>query len=346
MSQMKAVVFAEFGAPEVLRLTEVARPEPGPADVLIRVHAAGICYHDVLSRGGKIPRDRPGQVLGHEIAGEIVECGLEVPAERRGERVVVYVRLNCGQCRYCLDGRPDLCRRSTVVGEQGGGGYAEYTRVPARNAVRVPDGLDLTTAAMACCPVGTSVRAALGVAQLGPGDVCLITGAGGGLGLHQIQVARSVGAHVIAVTSSERKCTAIAQAGADEIIVSPDLKFSGEAWRRTQKQGVDVVLENVVSSTFGESLRSCAQHAVVVVVGNIGAQPVSMDPGLAIVRRLRIAGSGNATYEDLRRSLHLLATGRVKPFIDQVLPFADAAKGHAMMERRDSVGRVILSGWP
>jgi D-arabinose 1-dehydrogenase-like Zn-dependent alcohol dehydrogenase len=345
MPTMKAMVFAQFGPPDVLQLTEVERPVPGPDEVLIRVHAAGICYHDVLSRGGKIPRDRPGVVLGHEIAGELVELGANVPVERLGERVVVYVRLHCGQCRYCLGGRQDLCRRSAVVGEQGGGGYAEFTRVPARNAVRVPDGLDLTVAAMACCPVGTSVRAALGVAQLAPGDVCLITGAGGGLGLHQIQVARSVGAHVIAVTSSERKCDAITRAGADEIIVSPDLKFSAEVWRRTQKQGVDAVLENVATTTFGESLRACAQRAIVVVVGNIGTQPVAIDPGLTIMRRLRIAGSGNATYEDLRRALHLLATERVKPFIDQVLPFAQAAAGHAAMEHRDSIGRVILSGW-
>jgi acryloyl-coenzyme A reductase len=129
MSMMKAISFAKFGPPNVLRLTEVERPVPGPDDVQIRVHAAGICYHDVLSRGGKIPRDGPGHVLGHEIAGELIELGANVPAERLGERVVVYVRLHCGQCRYCLGGRPDLCRRSTVVGEQGGGGYAEYDRV-------------------------------------------------------------------------------------------------------------------------------------------------------------------------------------------------------------------------
>src|SRR5690606_25186366 len=112
------------------------RPEPGPADVLIQVHAAGICYHDVLSRGGRIPRDRPGQILGHEISGTIAAVGALVPAERIGERVVVYQRLYCGRCRYCLNGRHDLCRNSRIVGEQGGGGYAEYTCVPATNAVR------------------------------------------------------------------------------------------------------------------------------------------------------------------------------------------------------------------
>src|SRR5207248_8233264 len=119
--------------------------------------------------------------------------------------IVVYQRLYCGTCRYCLRGRHDLCRNSRVLGESGGGGYAEFACVPARNAIHVPDGLDMNAAALAVCPVGTSVRAALGVARVGPGQVVLVTGAGGGLGLHQIQVAKSVRAHVIAVTSSVEK---------------------------------------------------------------------------------------------------------------------------------------------
>jgi len=232
-----------------------------------------------------------------------------------------------------------------VLGETGGGGYAEFTCAPARNAIPMPDGLDFKAAALAVCPVGTSVRAALGVAQVEPGQTVLITGAGGGLGLHQIQVVKSVNAHAIAVTSSEEKAEIVSQAGADEVIVSPDLKFSGEVWRRTGKQGVDVVLENVVSNTFGESLRSVAQNAVIVVLGNIGAKRVEIDPGLVIARRIRIAGSGNATYKDVKIALHLLATGAVRPFIGAVLPFPRVSEGHAMMEQRGVVGRVVLSGW-
>src|SRR5437867_10234553 len=288
MASMKAVTFADFGAPSVLKATMIERPVPGPDDVLVRIHAAGVCYHDVLSRAGKIPGSTPGRVLGHEIAGEIVETGAAVPAHRKGERVVIYQRLYCGQCRYCLSGRQDLCRNSRVLGESGGGGYAEFTCVPARNAVRLPDGLDMTAAALAVCPVGTSVRAALGVAQVEPSQTVLITGAGGGLGLHQIQVVKSVNAHAIAITSSQDKAELVKQAGADEVIVSPDLKFSSEVWRRTGKQGVDVVLENVVSDTFGESLRSTAQNAIVVVLGNIGTKRIESDLGRVLVRRNRL----------------------------------------------------------
>jgi acryloyl-coenzyme A reductase len=345
MASMKAVTFADFGPPSVLKETVIERPEPGPDDVLVKIHAAGVCYHDVLSRGGRIPGGHPGRVLGHEIAGEIVAAGADVPTERIGEHVVIYQRLFCGACRFCLSGRQDLCRNSRVLGESGGGGYAEFTCAPARNAIRMPDGLDMRSAALAVCPVGTSVRATLGVAQVEPGQTVLITGAGGGLGLHQIQVVKSVSAHAIAVTSSEDKVDIIKQAGADEVIVSPDLKFSGEVWRRTGKQGVDVVLENVVSNTFGESLRSTAQNAIVVVLGNIGAKRVEFDPGLIIVRRIRIAGSGNATFKDVNVALHLLATGAVKPFIGKVLPFPQVSEGHALMEERGVVGRVVLSGW-
>ncbi len=342
---MKAMIFDKFGPPSVLRATTVERPEPGPFDALIKIAAAGVCYHDVLSRAGKIPRDKPSKILGHEISGEIVAVGDRVAPARVGERVVIYQRLFCGHCRYCLGGRHDLCPNSTVLGEQGGGGYAEFSCVPAVNAIRIPDGLDFPAAALAVCPIGTSVRAALGVAQLGPGDTVLITGAGGGLGLHQIQVAKSVRARVLAVTSAKSKVDVIRSAGADEVIVSPDMKFSADVWRLTGKQGVQAVLENVVTGTFGESLRSTARNAVVVVLGNIGAKPVDMDPGLVIVRRIRIAGSGNATFADVERSLHLLATGAVKPFIGKRLPFPRVSEGHAMMEDRETVGRVVLSGW-
>jgi acryloyl-coenzyme A reductase len=345
MTLMKAVMFSQFGGPAVLQATTVDRPDCGPDDVLVRIHAAGVCHHDVLSRGGKIPGGRPGRILGHEMAGDIVALGSNVAPERAGERVVVYQRLYCGACRYCLGGRHDLCRNSRVLGESGGGGYAEFACVPARNAIRMPDGLDMNAAALAVCPVGTSVRAALGVARVGPGNVVLITGAGGGLGLHQIQVVKSVSARAIAVTSSKEKAEIVRQAGADEVIVCPDLKFSAEVWRLTGKQGVDVVLENVVTGTFGESLRSTAQNAIVVVLGNIGTKRVEIDPGLVIARRIRIAGSGNATYEDVQIALHLLATKAVKPCIGRILAFPQVSEGHALMEQRAVVGRVVLNGW-
>ncbi len=345
MTLMNAVVFPAFGPPDVFRAVRVDRPDPGPDEALVRIHAAGICYHDVLSRAGRIPRDKPGQILGHEISGVVEEVGANVPASRVGERVVIYQRLYCGICPHCLGGRQDLCRNSRVLGEQGGGGYAEYCCVPVRNLIPVPDAVSLDAAALAVCPIGTSIRALVGVAEAKVGDTVLITGAGGGLGLHQIQIAKTLHTRVIAVTSSPDKEAAIRAAGADEVIVAPDGAFSKEAWRLTGKIGADIVLENVVSSTIGESLRACAAHAVVVVLGNVEARPIQLDPGLIIGRRLRICGSGNATYADVRMGLHLLATGSIQPVVHSVLPFPDVAEGHRLMESRHTTGRILLKGW-
>ncbi len=177
------------------------------------------------------------------------------------------------------------------------------------------------------------------------GQAALVHAGAGGVGLLLIQIARKIGARVIATVGTPQKGELARAAGADEVIISPDLKFSGEVWRLTNKQGVEAVLENVVTGTIGESLRSTARNAIVVILGNIGARPIEMDPGLIIVRRIRIAGSGNATFADVHRSLHLLATGAVKPFIGEVLPFPRVGEGHAMMENREVVGRVVLSGW-
>jgi D-arabinose 1-dehydrogenase-like Zn-dependent alcohol dehydrogenase len=342
---MKAITLRKFGGPDELCVVTIKRPDPGPNSVLLRVAAAGICHHDVLARAGKIRGGGKDQTPGHEIAGEIVAAGSAVSEDCIGRRVAVYQRIACDACRHCLGGRHDLCCDSHVLGEHGGGGFAEFTCVPAQNAIPIPNNVGFPAAALAACPIGTSVRAALGVARIGPASVVLITGAGGGLGLHQIQIAKSVSARVIAVTTSLAKKSAIEEAGADEIIISPDLRFSGEVWRLTGKQGVDAVLENVATGCLGESLRSCGRDAIVVLLGNIGAEKVEMNPGLVISRRIRIAGSGNATFADMHLALDLIARGIVRPMIGRMLTFPEAAFGHALIEQRAVAGRVVLSGW-
>jgi len=342
---MRAVTFEATGGPDVLKPVEIPDPQPGPGQVRVKVAAAGICFHDLLSRSGKIPGAKPGQVLGHEIAGTVDTVGDGVSDTVLGQRVTVFQRLFCGRCSHCLDGRQDLCRHSSILGEHGGGGYAEYIVVPQQNVVEVPDSVPFEHAALAVCPIGTSVRALVGIANVRPGDTVLITGASGGLGLHQIQIAKALGASVIAVTSSGRKQDALRAAGADHVVVAADLKFSREVWSLTGKQGVNAVMENVVSSTFEESMRAMGAGAVCVVLGNVDVQTVAVNPGLMIMRRLRLQGSGSATFADVRMGLAMIAAGTLKPIVDRVLPFTQAAAGHALLEGRGATGRVVLSGW-
>ena len=338
------MVVRAFGGPEAIACEERARPTPGPGEALVRVAACGVCHHDVLDRKGLLPSAHLPQILGHEIAGTVERVGSGVETLAPGDPVAVYVRTACGRCADCLAGRQDRCRHSRLRGSGADGGYAEYVVAAAHNLLPVPPATSLIDAALAACPIGASLQA-LRAAAVGLGDVVLITGASGGLGLHQIALARLCGADVIAVTSSEAKVEALRQAGATEVVLAPDLRFSAAVWALTAKQGVSVVLDNVVSTTLGESLRSLGQNGRLVVMGNVDVAPVPVDPGLLIGRRLHVMGSSVCTPRDLREAIDLVARGKVHPVIDTVYPFTEAAAAHRRLEERGALGRLVLAGW-
>ncbi|WP_437882370.1 alcohol dehydrogenase catalytic domain-containing protein [Pseudomonas sp. LRF_L74] len=340
---MKAIVLKNFGGPEQLQVEERPDPRPKAGEVLVKIHAAGICHHDLMHRAGRLPGAPVGVVLGHEVAGEVVELGEGHSHLRPGDRVVVYQRRFCGTCRDCVRGRQDLCRALGLPSIDTEGAYAEYLCVPAASAVVIPEGLDYSLAALACCPIATSVRA-LSLTALQAGERVLINGASGGLGAHQIQIARALGAHVIAITGSADKADFLRELGAHAVIVSGEQGYSGEVWKYTGKQGVDVAMENL-GHTLPDTLRAMSMGGRVVVLGNVESRDVSIAPGLLIGRRIFVQGSGSATLEDLRRALAMIAAGQVRPLIDRVLPFTEVSRAHALLEARQVNGRIVMSGW-
>ncbi len=309
---MKAVVIEAFGAPETLKVREFPTPQPGLKDILIEVQAAGVCHHDVLHRAGKLPGAKAGVVPGHETAGRIVGIGADVTTHAVGDRVVVYQRRFCGECRNCLRGRQDLCRAMGAPAVDTEGGYAQFICVPSNMGIKIPDGVDWASAALASCPIGTSLRALKTVAGINPGDSVLITGA------------KSL--------------------GAETVVVSPDLQFSAQVWKATGKRGVDIAIDNV-GSTLPETLRCVTQGGIVVVLGNVGGEAVPVSPGLLIGRRVRVVGSGMAPLDELYQSLAMLDAGLVKAVISETVTFPEAARAHALLESRSVQGRVVMQGW-
>jgi acryloyl-coenzyme A reductase len=341
---MKAVVIEAFGPPQNLRLRDFPTPQPGGQDILVKVEVAGVCHHDVLHRAGKLPGAKAGVVPGHETAGEVIAVGPEVTTHAIGDRVVVYQRRFCGQCRNCLRGRQDMCRALGAPAVDTEGGYAEFVCVPANMGIKIPDRVDWAAAALSCCPIGTSLRALKAVAGVNPGDSVLINGASGGLGVHQIQIARALGGIPIAVTTNRAKVEFLESLGAENVIAVPDLAYAAEVWRLTGKRGVDIAIDNL-GATLPETLRCMTQGGMVVVLGNVSGEPVPVMPGLLIGRRLRISGSGMATLEDVQHSLAMLQAGMVKPIISATVKFSEAAKAHTMLETRAVEGRVVMRGW-
>jgi acryloyl-coenzyme A reductase len=340
---MQAVVLHQFGSATQLQLQSVADPSPGPGELLLRVRACGVCYHDVLNRRGSLPRTSVPAILGHEVAGEVVEVGPGVRGWAVGDRAATLQRMSCGACPACESGRTSLCKRDArFFGEELQGGYASLMVAPVGGIGRVPDGMPWAVAATVCCTAGTAVHVIRTRGRVRRGETVLITGASGGVGLQAVQLARLDGARVIAVTSNPAKLDALYNAGAHEVVVAPDLAFAAGVRRLTGGEGVQVAIEIVGSATFSQTLKAMAAGGRVVVVGNLEGGTIDLNPGLVIVKELEILGAYATTQRELETALALTAAGKLSPFVTEVLPLGDAAKAHVRLENRSVAGRLVL----
>ena len=340
---MKAVLLHQFGPAINFRVEEVPVPGPGPNEVLIRVHACGVCFHDVINRRGNLPRTRLPAVLGHEICGEVVALGSEVRRLGLGDRVASLQRVNCGSCHYCVDRRPTLCRNGAVFfGEEIPGGYAEYVTSPEHVLSRVPANVPSSEAAVVACTLGTAVHVMCNRARLQPGQTVLITGASGGVGVHAIQLARLLGARVIAVTTSPPKVERLRALGAQEVLCTPDLQFSRQVKRLTG-EGADVVVEVVGSATLDQSLHALRNGGKLVVVGNVASGSAGLNPGLVILKELEVIGSFATNIGELDYALDLVSNGRIRIVLADEVSLSQATRAHELLESRSVTGRIVLN---
>jgi acryloyl-coenzyme A reductase len=346
MPTMRAVVLRQFGPPENLALEEVAAPSPDrlrPGEALVRVESVGVCYHDLINRSGNLPRTKLPCIPGHEIAGTVHAIGPEARGLKTGARVATIQRAPCGRCDLCARDRGSLCKEGVFFGEEIPGGYAQWVVAPVQGLAPVPEGLATEEAAICACTLGTALHVARTRGRVQPGEQVLITGASGGVGLHAIQVVRHLGGRPLAVTSSEAKAARLREAGAEEVIIAPDLKFAREVRRRTGGRGADVVLEITGALTFDQSLRSLTAGGRLVVVGNLETRTVDLNPGLVILKELEIIGSFATSTSELREVFDLVKAGKLKPVVSQVMPLQEAAAAHRLLQDRGALGRVVLS---
>src|SRR6266542_3205750 len=252
---MRAIVLSRVGGPEELEYREVEDPQVGAGEVLVRVRAEGVCGRDLIDRRGGFRYLKLPVILGHEFAGEVVRVGPQVGVLAPGDRVANLLRLSCGSCRACSRGDTPVCeKRWQSFGQTVDGGYAELVVAPATALVKIPAQVSDVEAASVACTFGVALRALRSVAKATLGDRVLVTGASGGVGMAAIQVAKALGADVIAVTSSESKHEALAKAGADDVIVHTDSqKPLHDLVRERAPLGVDVALELTGSPTFSAS---------------------------------------------------------------------------------------------
>jgi acryloyl-coenzyme A reductase len=336
---LRAVLLKKFK--ELPELTDLELdPSLGSNEVLLEVEMSGLCYRDLLTIDGYFPRTKLPIILGHEIAGKVLAVGEGVVDFKPGDRVASLTYIPCGKCKYCKSGNENICKQRLTFGEEINGSFAQMVKVHERSLVKVPDNVTPEGAAIASCVTGMVLRAFRHVAKVKQDESVLITGAGGGVGIHAVQVAKALGCKVIAATSSEEKFKYIMEAGADEVLLSDD-KMVEKVKRLTGDDGVDVVLEAVGQPTFEKSLRCLAWGGRMVVVGNVTASSVEVPLGLIILKANSIAGTIAATKKDLEDALKLTADGKVRPVVT-VYPLEKIYDAMEKMRRKESVGRMLL----
>ncbi|HJR93439.1 MAG TPA: alcohol dehydrogenase catalytic domain-containing protein [Acidimicrobiia bacterium] len=337
---MQAIVLEEYGGPLVMR--EIPLAEPGPGEVLVRVRACAVDRFDTAIRAQVRERGELPLILGHEIAGEVAAAGPGVEGWSEGDRVVTSLYLTCGRCRWCRRGRETICENfAGHIGVNSPGGYAEYTVLPAKNLVSVPGSIDFPAASLLANVVGTPFHALTRRMRLAPAEYLAVTGGGGGVGLHAIQLGRMLGARVMGIDLGEAKQEAMRRAGA-ETTVDPERQDLGKSIRDWNGRGLDGVLELVGPATMPATLEGLAKGGRMVIVGSHTGGEWTIDPGLMYRNEWEILGSRNVTVDELATVVELVDAGHVEPIIDQTRPLEGAEELHARVLSGQVIGRDIL----
>jgi NADPH:quinone reductase-like Zn-dependent oxidoreductase len=342
MATMKAMVLREHGGPDVLRLEDIEVPEPGPGEVRVRVRAVALNHLDIwVRKGGPAFHLAYPHRLGSDIAGTVDAVGPGSSATA-GAKVVVQPGLSCMRCAQCLGGQDNLCRNYRILGENSQGGYAEYIVVPEVNVAPYPERLDFAHAAAGILPFLTAWQMVVRKARVVPGETVLVHGAGSGIGVAAIQIAKLHGARVIATASTDAKLERARALGADDVVNYQTADFAAACRALTNKRGVDAVVEHVGGDVFAASIKAVRNGGRIVTCGATAGFHPAIDLRHIFFRQVEILGSTMGSKSDLLAVLGHIAAGRLEPVVHAVLPLARAADGHRMLEDRSVFGKVVL----
>ena len=322
---MRAIVCENWGDPDTLKLGELPAPAMGPGQVRIRMRAAGVNFADtVLVRGNYQEKPELPFAPGLEGAGEILEVADDITSFKPGDRVMAVVSA---------------------------GGFAEEAVCNASTVFPLPEGMDYPTAAAFPVAYGTSHLALVHRARLQPGETVLVLGAGGGVGLTAIECAKAIGATVIAAASSPEKLALAAERGADHLINYTESDLRAELRKLTGGKGVDVVYDPVGGDLAQAAMRSMAWCGRFLVIGFASGDVPQFPGNYLLVKNISIIGVYWGAYrtkepEIFRNGFAELlgwwAEGRLKPHVSKIFPLAQAPQALAMLENRQSTGRLVI----
>ncbi len=340
---MKAMVLKAPNTPFEMR--EVPDPEAFAGEAVARVITCGSGLTIQHIKAGRISAPFP-RIIGHEISGEIVAVGAGVRGLAEGDAVTAYYYLNCGHCRWCLANLEPLCPNSGGnVGRDCDGGYAEYVKLPAHLFIRLPQGLDIAKHAAEIGVVTDALATpykVLSRARIKAGETVAVFGAGGGVGIHQVMMAKWARARVIAVDRAPRKFDACRKAGAEEVVDASEGRVAEALLDLTKGEGVDVVVDYVSSTeTLEAGAKALGRRGRLVTLGGAG-EPFSASALEMLLKEQELLGSRYVTRREILETLDLVARGELWPLVTDIRPLSEAEALHERVERGEVIGRAAL----
>jgi len=309
----------------------------------VRVGACGLNRLDLWFEEAGLPMPvRLPRTPGCEVAGTVIETGPGVSGWAPGARVAVQSNLFCERCEFCERGEESMCLEGRILGVDCDGGFAERVLAPARALVRLPDGVDFRTSAALTLAGSTAMHMLAHRASVNPGDWVLVVAGASGVGSAAIQIARQLGARVIATGSTDAKRALARALGAEFAVDSNHPRWPAEIRRHTGKRGVDLAVEHVGGDVLARVFECLARGGTVVTCGATAGRTVPLNLWPFFVKQQRLIGSYGRNSADLKATLEWAADGRLRPVIHSVVPLEDVPSAYAALRARTVSGKVLV----
>ena len=342
---MRALTISAHGGLEQIEFRDDL-PVPqltGAADVRIRMSAAALNHLDLfLLKGLPGVTITPPWILGADGTGVVDAIGHDVTSVAPGDRVLINPGISDRTCRYCLAGEQPLCPRYGILGEHRPGTMAEYIVVPAVNVRRIPSNIDDAEAAAFTLATLTAYRMIVTRAKVQPGERVLIWGIGGGVAVACLQIAKYLGAHVTVTSSSDDKLARARELGADDTINHRDVDVGREIRARTNKQGVDVVVDSIGEATWAQSLGALGRGGRLVTCGGTSGPMVTTDVRRLFWNQWSILGSTMGNDAEFDAVVRMFSRGLLRPPVDRVYPLAEGRAAFARLVEGAQFGKIVL----
>ncbi len=340
---MKAFQLITTGAPGQFELRDIPVPVALPGEVLIDVRACGLNHLDLWLEEAGLPIPVPlPRTPGGEVAGVISKLGPGVNDWHVGDRVAIQSNLFCGECEFCQHGEESMCLRSRLLGVDCDGGFAEQVVVPASALVRLPEAVSFEQSAALTLAASTAMHMLTDRTQVRAGDWVLVIGGASGVGSAAIQIAKGLGARVVATASSPEKAALAQDLGAELVVDSSSAKWPAEVRRLTNKRGVDLIVEHVGGEVMVKCFDCLARGGTIVTCGATAGREVTLNLWPLFVKQQRLVGSYGRNRADMRATLEWAATGKLRPVIHSILPLARAAEAFTALRARRVLGKLVV----